>query len=111
MNTSGWIRGMMSKNMSDYEFFNHVAECITREFEEEAVPIFTDSFYGISFMGYTFIIERDLVSSLRAKGAYALDRYIYERLEEKGLRIDKERSQYIRYCFGVFYSREDGSLY
>lgn len=111
MNISGWIRGMMSKNMSGYGFFNHVTQCITKEFEEEAVPIFTDSFYGVRFMDYTVILEKDLVNTLRLKGAFSLDRYIYEGLEKKGFKIDKERSQYIRYCFGVFYKREDGSLY
>lgn len=111
MNTSGWIRGMMSKSMSDYDFFNHVAECMAREFEEETTTVLTTSFYAVSIKGYTVIIERDLVSSLRIKGAFSLDRYIYERLEEKGFKIDKERSQYIRYCFGVFYKRDDGSLY
>lgn len=102
MNTSGWIRSMMSKSMSDYDFFNHVAQCMAREFEEETTTVLTDSFYAVSFMGYIIIIERDLVSTLRLKGTFSLDRYIYERLEEKGVRIDKERSQYIRYCFGVF---------
>ena len=33
MNTQGWIRGYMAKNMEEEKFLHHVVECLEREFE------------------------------------------------------------------------------
>ena len=39
MNTSGYIRGYMAKNMSAVEFMNVVFNALRREFEEEELTL------------------------------------------------------------------------
>ena len=36
------------------------------------------------------------------KSPYAVDRYILEEFEKQGFNFDRNRSQYIQYCFGNY---------
>lgn len=111
MNTQGWVRGIMSKNFSSAKYFEHVAECIGREFGETAKTVITDCFYGLSIGEFNVFIPKDEAVKLQDKSPYSLDKHILEKLIEQGFRFDKYRSQYVRYCFGLFYKREDGTVY
>lgn len=111
MNTQGWIRGMMSKNMSNADFFQHVALCINKEFEEKISIVMTECLYGISIGKFKIFMPKDKVKELQLKSPYSLDRYIFDKLFEQGFELDKYRSQYIRYCYGLFYYRADGTVY
>jgi hypothetical protein len=67
--------------------------------------------YTIRLDQYEVIISKDAVNELRNRGAYALDKILMDKLKERGFDFNTERSQYIRYCYGIFYKDSEGNLY
>lgn len=104
MNSSGWIRTMMTVNLDEEKFLRIITDTMAKEFEKEilVLEIIKDN-YLISFREYSLIIDKDLIGKLkRPIGPYRLDRYILEDFMIQGFEFDKRRSQYIRYVFGIF---------
>ena len=102
MNTQGWIRGLMAKNMEDGKFLEHVTECLSGEFEMPAEIIRNADVYLIKLGNYNLTLSKYEVNEKRSRGPYTLDRVVLDRLKENGLEFDQRRSQYIRYCYGIF---------
>jgi hypothetical protein len=97
MNANGIIRGYMACHMKVDSFASHVAHCLRRQLLEfEPTAIFHMDhhtnfflFYGQAF-GQTFqlLLTFAEVEMLKAKGPYALDRYIWEEIQTKGFPIE-----------------------
>jgi len=102
MNTQGWIRGYMAKNMEEEKFLHHVVECLEREFEIASSISKTNDGYIVKQGDHKCSISIENLASLKKKGAYALDRYILDQFRGKGFDFEMTRSQYIRYCYGIF---------
>ncbi|NLX76450.1 MAG: hypothetical protein GXZ01_03610 [Clostridiaceae bacterium] len=108
MNTQGWIRGLMAKNMEDDKFVRHVADCLSMEFE---LPVEVIEGYTIRLGQYEIAVTKEEAKNLKNSGAYELDKVLMEKLKEKGFGFDNERSQYVRYCYSIFYKDSKGRLY
>lgn len=115
MNTQGYIRGYMSKNMDTTQFINHVVEVIGKEFEEDFGEFkgwvdHIGTTYAIMLQWenqtYDIILDTAEVSKLQKQSPYKLDEYIMNIMISRGLGLDKERSQYVRYCYGIFRDSE-----
>jgi len=86
MNSTGFIRGYMAKNMSAEKFIEVVATALSREFEVEVqlVNINNDRFL-LAMMDYKIIMSNELVNKL--KSPYGVDSFILEELKAKGLNL------------------------
>ena len=103
VNTTGFIRGYMSKNMAEEDFIGVVVSALNREFEEIENGVKLDKFndkFVITMDGYSLILSKKLINSL--KSPYGIDKYILEEFEKQGFEVDRNRSQYIQYCFGNY---------
>jgi len=105
MNTSGVNRGYMAKGMKVENFLKVIIDTLGKEFEkevkvenigEDGIRIIMDSYEFMTSMKY---LER-------IKSPYGIDKFILESLEKEGLSLDRNRSQYIQYCFGIFNGKE-----
>lgn len=105
MNTTGFIRGYMSKGMRGEEFIKVVVRALGREFEEEIkIDKINSDDNLISMNEYSVIISDELIEDL--KSPYGIDRFILEEFEKQGFVLDNNRSQYIEYCFGNYVGAE-----
>ena len=101
MNTSGIQRGYMAKNMKAEEFIKVVVNALSMEFEKEVkLEIINDNEFRITFDNYKIKMSKENIE--KHKTPYGLDRYILESLRKQGFRFDVNRSQYIKYCFGIY---------
>ena len=101
MNTSGVTRGYLSKNLNEKEFIKVVIKALSTEFEKEfRLEIVGHNEFKISLGDYSVIMSKDLIKKL--KSPYGIDRFILEKFEDQGFKFDRNRSQYIQYCFGIF---------
>lgn len=101
MNTTGMLRGYMSKNMKAEELIKVVARALSCEFEKEVeLECISDDEFKIALDNFVVIMSKELINTL--KSAYGIDRFILESFEDQGLIFDRNRSQYIQYCFGVY---------
>jgi hypothetical protein len=99
MNSTGFIRGYMAKNMSAESFIIVVAEALSREFEEEVNTIFiSQNEYLILFKEYRVSINTNLIEELKSKSPYGVDKYLLQEFRKQGFSFDEGRSQYIMYC-------------
>lgn len=99
MNTTGFIRGYMAKNMSAKDFIKVVVKALSREFEEEVqLKDINNDGFSITMKDYSITISKELIDKL--KSPYGVDKYILDKFEEQGFNFDRDRSQYIQYCFG-----------
>jgi len=105
MNTQGWIRGMMAKNMEAEKFLHHVTECLGREFEADSQAQKFEAEYIIKLGEHECSISMEKATELQQKSPYALDRYLLDQFRGQGFDFEVTRSQYIRYCYGVFEKR------
>jgi hypothetical protein len=79
MNTTGFMRGYMAKNMSAEKFIKVSAEALAREFEEEVKVILTaQNEYEILFKDYKAYITVNLIDNLRARFPYAVDKFLLQ---------------------------------
>ncbi|MBK5242621.1 hypothetical protein [Clostridium sp.] len=101
MNTTGMIRGYMSKNMKTEEFIKLVIAALSREFEKEVkLEIINENGFWISLDNYKIKMSKELIE--KHKTPYGIDRFILEAFEKQGFKFNRNRSQYIQYCFGSF---------
>ncbi|MCM0647352.1 hypothetical protein NBE98_03050 [Clostridium swellfunianum] len=100
MNSTGYIRGYMSKNMSAERFIQVVAEALSKEFEEEVkVNTKLKDEYEILFKDYKASINTELINELKSKSPYAVDKFLLQEFKKQGFTFDENRSQYISYCW------------
>lgn len=103
MNTSGFIRGYMAKNMKSESFLKFAAETISKEFGGSIIVNNTcQDAYEILFKGCRAVITNEKIDELRSKSPYEVDKYLLTSFRSQGFKFDERRSQYIRYCFGHF---------
>lgn len=103
MNTTGFLRGYMAKNMSVEKFIKVATEAIAKEFGEEAnVNNIAQDRYEILFKVYRAVINNNKIAELKSKSPYAVDKFLLTKFRNQGFVFDEKRSQYIRYCFGHF---------
>lgn len=74
MNTTGFIRGYMAKNMSREKFLKLAAETISKEFGGTIIVNNTcQDAYEILFKGYRSVITNKKIDELKSKSPYELD--------------------------------------
>lgn len=103
MNTSGYIRGYMAKNMKAEDFIVVVVTALNREFEEIKNGVKLDKInddFIVAIDEYILTLRKALID--RLKSPYGVDKYILEEFEKQGFNFDRNRSQYIQYCFGNY---------
>lgn len=103
VNTTGFIRGYMSKNMKTEDFIGVVVSALNREFEEIKNGVKLDKInddFIVAIDEYKLTLSKALID--RLKSPYGVDKYILEEFEKQGFNFDKNRSQYIQYCFGNY---------
>lgn len=90
--------------MEAEEFLKVAIEVIKKEFQWEVTCEQESKDNDINYIltiekAYIVKLNVDTLRKLQKKSPYSLDKYIYEKLMEQGVDIDKKRSQYIQYCF------------
>ena len=101
MITSGIARGYMSKNMKAKEFIKVATKALSCEFEKEVeLESISDDEFKITLDDFVVIMNEELINKLNKP--YGIDRFILEGFEEQGFIFDRNRSQYIQYCFGNY---------
>ncbi|KAJ49583.1 hypothetical protein BD780_000641 [Clostridium tetanomorphum] len=106
MNTSVWVRSLISKQYSVDKFFKHVVVTLGKEFEAKIYYSTEKDEFEFSMLGFSINIHRDEVENLQKLGLYSLDRYILEELKKLGFKFNINRSQYIQCCYGIFNNNE-----
>lgn len=97
MNTSGIQRGYMAKNMAAEEFIKVVVNALSMEFGKEAkLKIINENEFEISLDNYKIKMSKELIEK------HKTDRLILVAFESQGFKFDRNRSQYIQYCFGIY---------
>ena len=108
MNTTGFIRGYIAKNMTAESFINVIIEALSKEFQVEVkINNISKGVYEIKFNNYRVNLNDNLINELKSKSPYAVDKFLLSELREQGFDFDERRSQYIRYCF-VHFETIDG---
>ena len=90
MNTTGFIRGYMSKNMKTEDFIGVVVSALNREFEEIKNGVKLDKInddFIVAIDEYKLTLSKALIDSL--KSPYGVDKYILEEFEKQGLILIK----------------------
>ncbi|MGV8981000.1 hypothetical protein [Clostridium sp.] len=101
MNTLGFQRGYMAKGMNVGRFLNVIIETLSKEFEKEVrVEDIGDNQIRIVIDSYEVRTSMKYLEEI--KSPYGIDKFILESLQKDGFCFDKNRSQYIQYCFGVY---------
>lgn len=100
MNSLGFVRGYIAKNMDMENFTKVVATALGREFDFNVEVNSIDDLYLFSLDNkYKVGVNKALILHLMRRGPYALDRYILENVIEMGYELDKDRSNYVKYIF------------
>ena len=101
MNTTGMLRGYMSKNMKAEEFIKVATKALSCEFEKEFdLESICDDEFKITLDDFVVIMNEELINKLNKP--YGIDRFILEAFEKQGFIFDRNRSQYVQYCFGNY---------
>lgn len=99
MNTSGMLRGYMSKNMNVEEFMKVVVKAFSREFKEDVqLEIQDDGRFLVTMKDYQVTMSKEQIETLQSP--YGIDKFILKEFEGQWFKLDRNRSQYIQYCFG-----------
>lgn len=107
MNTTGFIRGLMSKNVSSEDYLKHVTTTVEQQLQE------WDPSYEVFVMklsNYEIIVKKELqyynltlpeaeVIALQDKSPYSLDRKIWSELVDQGLQLVWGTGNYLEYVF------------
>lgn len=100
MNSLGFVRGYMAKNMDVENFTKAVATALGREFDFNVEVNNINDLYLFSLDNrYKIGVNKTLILHLMRRSPYALDRYILETIIEMGYELDKDRSSYVKYIF------------
>lgn|SRR5699024_3727152 len=105
MNSSGFVRGLFSKNAESDVFIQTVVNTIKQQlaiWDEDAYVelIEREESYTIkcSFdnQAYELVVSKLKVKQLQAKSPYSLDEYIWTHLQERGLVVRFSRGDYLQ---------------
>ena len=111
MNSTGFVRGMMSKSMETEMYLTHVVKTIRRQLEkwDERYEVklqqdlLDETSYEVNVIleDVTYHVHLDFptVVALQDKSSYSLDRHIWESLKSKGLMIEKTHGDYLDKCY------------
>lgn len=100
MNTLGFQRGYMAKNMRAEDFIKVVARAVSREFQKGVnLDKTKNNEFIISLGEYKTILSKEFIDEHKTQ--YGLDRFILEDFEKQGFKFEINRSQYVQYCFGI----------
>ena len=106
MNSSGYIRGLYSKNSGRDQFLQTVLQVIERQMakwdsKSEVTYHLDKDNYKITFQfkgkTYEISLKFETISHLQHKSPYALDRHIWHTLEKQGLIIRYSTGNYLSY--------------
>lgn len=107
MNTTGFLRGYMAKNMTAERFINVVIEALSKEFQMKVeINNISKGVYEINFSDYRVNLNHNFINELKSKSPYEVDKFLLLELRKQGFDFDERRSQYLRYCFGNFQTIE-----
>lgn len=101
MFTSGWIRGYIARNSPNDKFVRFLVNTISKEFNLKTEIWIFGSSYDIGIGQYKINIKISDAKALQNTSPYTLDKYILDNLKAQGLKFSTDRSQYIRYCYGL----------
>ena len=111
MNSTGFVRGMMSKSMETEMYLTHVVETIRRQLEKwdenYEVKLHQDLLDETSYevivtledKTYHVHLDFPTAAALQDKSPYSLDRHIWESLKSKGLVIEQTHGDYLDKCY------------
>ena len=111
MNSTGFVRGMMSKSFEVEDYLNHVVTTIGRQLsmwdERYEVRLLNDLLAETNYevivnledITYQVDLELSNVAALQDKSPYSLDRHIWESLKNQGLVIEKTHGDYLEKCY------------
>jgi len=111
VNSTGFVRGMMSKSMETEMYLTHVVKTIRRQLEnwderyevklQQDLLEETNYEVNVTLEDKTYRIHLDYptVAALQDKSPYSLDRHIWESLKSKGLVIEKTHGDYLDKCY------------
>jgi hypothetical protein len=117
MNTTGFIRGYMSKSYKGEDFIIHVATCIEKQLKE------WDANYEVSLLKlanyelvvlnkdkvYQVTISEEELNYLQHQSPYSLDHRIWEELRNQGVVLIRGTGNYLEHVFPEFRQNEDGT--
>jgi len=110
LNSTGFVRGMMSKSFEVDDYLKHVVTTIGRQLklwdERYEVRLLQDLLDETSYdvivnladKTYQVKLELAQVAALQDHSPYTLDRHIWESLLNKGLVIEKTDGNYLEKC-------------
>lgn len=107
MNTSIWVRSLITKQYSKEQFFKYVAESIGKEFQKDIKVNISEEIYELIIENNVIRVEKDKVHKLQNTGLYFLDRHILDELKNQGIKFDIRKSNYLKYCYGIFNDEND----
>ncbi|MDQ0257052.1 hypothetical protein J2S74_004497 [Evansella vedderi] len=107
MNTTGFIRGLMSKNVSNEDYLKHVTSTVEQQLQEwdpeYKVFVMKLSNYEIivkkEFQYYQLSLPETELSALQNKSPYSLDKKIWSELVHQGLHLEWGPGNYLEYVF------------
>ena len=107
MNSTGFIRGYMAKNMENERFLEHVVWVLERQLQEwdesYQLRVFKQEDFIISVQSnkktINVSISANRLKDLQSASPYSLDRYIWAQLKEKGLEWKDKNGNYLDYVF------------
>ena len=84
MNTTGFLRGYMAKNMSAQKIINVIIDGISKEFEDEVKIAIALQGYEIVFKKYRVVISNKVINELKSKSPYAVDKFLLMEFRKQG---------------------------
>ncbi|SHF95994.1 hypothetical protein [Ornithinibacillus halophilus] len=107
MNTTGFIRGYMSKNQEGEKYLDHVVGVIEQQLQEidenyEAEVTKIEE-YKISVRNNNqaihIKISKPQLLKLQSRSPYSLDKYIWTNLTKNGVEVTNANGNYLDYVF------------
>jgi len=111
LNSTGFVRGMMSKSMETEMYLTHVVETIDRQLEKWdehyevklQQDLLDETSYEVTVhledITHRVHLDFSTVATLQDKSPYSLDRHIWESLKSKGLVIEQKHGDYLDKCY------------
>ena len=111
MNSTGFVRVMMSKSMETEMYLTHVVETIRRQLEKwderYEVKLHLDLLDETSYevivnledITHRVHLDFPTVAILQDKSPYSLDRHIWKSLKKEGLMIEQIHGDYLDKCY------------
>lgn len=98
------------ESMDNRNFLYRVISQLEIEFPNNSVSIIETlkDLVSIRFGDYSVLITDDEIDMLKdIEDPYALDRYLLAHFLKDGMRVDPERSNYLKHIFGMYHDRND----